>query len=143
MRVYSPTSFEELSYRINRASDFNGLCAIRYPRGSEKDCGEFDITSDYSVVKGNSKKVIVTYGRLYSEAYSESKENSEINIIKLNNVTNTKLQLIILNTLNLVVVLLGLLVLLIFASFLCLIFMYNPLLIKFYLFPYPPCGATY
>jgi len=86
INVYSPTTFEELAFRIKDISDFNGLCAVRYPRGSEKECGEFDYTSDYSVLKGSSKKAIVTYGRLYSEAYLAHEKNSEINVIKLNKI---------------------------------------------------------
>jgi len=84
--VYSPTTFDELSYRIKDVADFDGLCAIRYPRGSEKACGEFDFKSDYSVLTGTSKKAIVTYGRLYSEANLAHSENNEINVVKLNKI---------------------------------------------------------
>ncbi len=84
--VYSPANFDELSYRIKSVSDFNGLCAVRYPRGSEKDCGDFDIKADYSVLMGESKSVIVTYGRLYSEAYSAKLINNKINVVKLNKI---------------------------------------------------------
>ncbi len=84
--VYSPTTFEELSYRIKDIADYKGLCAVRYPRGCEKYCGEFDCKSDYSILNGHSKKAIVTYGRLYSEAYEAHGINDEINVIKLNKI---------------------------------------------------------
>ena len=47
---------------------------------------EFDFKEDYTLIKGNSKRVIVTYGRLYSEACKAKKINPEINILKLNKI---------------------------------------------------------
>lgn len=84
--VYSPSTFEELSYRIKYTSENNGIYAVRYPRGSENECGEFDVTADYCLKKGDSKKVVVTYGRLYSEAYTAKEKNNDINIVKLNKI---------------------------------------------------------
>lgn len=86
MTVYSPSNFEELAYRIKRSAEFDGVCAVRYPRGSEKNCGEFDIESDYYIVPGSSEKLIVTYGRLYSEAYTAHERDNEISILKLNKI---------------------------------------------------------
>ncbi len=84
--VYSPSSFNELSYRIKAIADYNGVSAIRYPRGSEKPCGEFDMQSDYSFIKGNSENLIVTYGRLYSESYEAYCKDNSINLLKLNKI---------------------------------------------------------
>ena len=84
--VYSPTTFDELSYRIKDIADYSGLCAVRYPRGCEKNCGEFDCESDYFILNGHSKKAIITYGRLYSEAYEAHENNNAINVIKLNKI---------------------------------------------------------
>ncbi len=86
MTVYSPSNFEELAFRIKQSCGFDGVCAIRYPRGSEKYCGEFDIASDYSIVRGSAEKLIITYGRLYSEAFAAHERDSEISILKLNKI---------------------------------------------------------
>ncbi len=86
INVYSPSNFEELSYRIEYTATLNEISAVRYPRGSEKKSLHFDITQDYSIVSGNSRKAIVTYGRLYSEACIAKKACEEINIVKLNKI---------------------------------------------------------
>ncbi len=85
MTVYSPSSYKELEYRIKYVSEMQGLSAIRYPRGCEKNCGEVPFEDDFTLVKGEGKKVIVTYGRLFSEALISKKETN-VNIIKLNKI---------------------------------------------------------
>ncbi len=85
MTVFSPSSYEELEYRIKYTAENDGMFAIRYPRGCEKKCKEVDFVSDFTLLKGNSKKVLVTYGRLFSEAL-DVQEQTNINIIKLNKI---------------------------------------------------------
>ena len=85
MTVFSASSYKELEYRIKFTAETDGLFAVRYPRGCEKDCGDFDFTDDFTLVKGNSEKVIVTYGRLFSEALV-CKAETDVNIIKLNKI---------------------------------------------------------
>ncbi len=82
MNVYSPCNFEELQYRICHAVESDEICAVRYPRGSEKETLEFDKTEDVSFIKRGSNRAIVTYGRLFSEA--SGIEN--IDIVKLNKI---------------------------------------------------------
>ena len=82
INIYSPATYKELEYRISSSAKTQDICAIRYPRGSEKECCEFDITADYSVLERNRNKVIVTYGRLFSEAY----DIKEASVIKLNKI---------------------------------------------------------
>lgn len=86
MEIYSPSSYDELEYRIKYTAENNGIFAVRYPRGCEKNCGDIDFKNDISIVKGSSDKVIVTYGRLFSEALEAKKQNEDINIIKLNKI---------------------------------------------------------
>lgn len=82
INIYSPATYKELEYRISSSAKTQDICAIRYPRGSEKECCEFDITADYNVLERNKNKVIVTYGRLFSEAYAIK----EASVIKLNKI---------------------------------------------------------
>lgn len=86
MNVYSPACYDELKFRITQTADNNEICAIRYPRGTEFEYEKFDYTQDYSLIKGKGKNVIVTYGRLYSEACKAKKINPDINILKLNKI---------------------------------------------------------
>ncbi len=85
MTVFSPSSYKELEYRIKYTAEKDGIFAIRYPRGCEKDCGEVDFAEDFTLVKGKGEKVIVTYGRLFSEALKAQTE-TDVNIIKLNKI---------------------------------------------------------
>ena len=86
MTVFSPSSYEELEYRIKYTAENRGVYAVRYPRGCEKPCGNVDFKGDFTLVSGTSKKAIVTYGRLFAEAVSAKSEKDEINIVKLNKI---------------------------------------------------------
>ena len=83
--IYSPCNYDELRYRIAFAAEKNKITAIRYPRGGEKECEPFDIKADYSLIKGNSQKLIITYGRLFSEA-CKARKKTDVNILKLNKI---------------------------------------------------------
>ncbi len=85
MTIFSPSSYKELEYRIKYTAEKSGLFAVRYPRGCEKDCGDFDFEGDFTLIKGKSRKAIVTYGRLFSEALI-SRQETDVNIIKLNKI---------------------------------------------------------
>lgn len=85
INIYSPANYAELRYRIIDAAQTEEISAIRYPRGCEKECEEFDCTADYSLLKGSSDKLIITYGRLFSEA-CEAKKKTDVNILKLNKI---------------------------------------------------------
>ncbi len=85
--VYSPSHYDELKYLIKKSSNAKKITAIRYPRGCEKPIGEsIDYKSDFTVLKGDSKKAIITYGRLFSNAYDAKAFSPEINVIKLNKI---------------------------------------------------------
>ncbi len=84
--IFSPSTYKELEYRIKETAQNNDIVAIRYPRGFEDETVNFDITADYSVVKGDGNKAIITYGRLFSEASKAYKENKNFSIIKLNKI---------------------------------------------------------
>ncbi len=85
MNIYSPSDFKELEYRIEYAAQNDMLCAIRYPRGGEVNLPQFDFTADYVLFNGGCKKIIVTYGRLFSEACS-TLENADVSVLKLNKI---------------------------------------------------------
>lgn len=85
MTVYSPSCYRELEYRIRQTAQNGELCAVRYPRGCESYCDEFDYETDFSL-SGDGERLVITYGRLYSEACSARKQNGEIAVLKLNKI---------------------------------------------------------
>ena len=86
MTVYSPCYYKELENCILRAAKEDVICAIRYPRGCEKEEPDCDFSSDYTLVSGEGKKLIITYGRLFSDALEAKKKYPELNILKLNKI---------------------------------------------------------
>lgn len=84
--VFSPCYYRELQRDIIRAAETDAFCAIRYPRGCEKEEPDCDFSEDYTLIKGESEKLIITYGRLFSDALEAKKNRPELNILKLNKI---------------------------------------------------------
>lgn len=69
--IYSPSCYEELKICMNEAIyREKGLAAVRYPRGSEKNDSSCNyVTNDHILIgRGESDTLIITYGRIFSEA---------------------------------------------------------------------------
>ena len=86
VNIYSPCYYRELEDLIEKTADDKELCVIRYPRGCENNNFEGEISGDYTKVSNGSKKAIVTYGRIFSNAVEAAKQKNDINIIKLNKI---------------------------------------------------------
>ncbi|MBR4361539.1 MAG: 1-deoxy-D-xylulose-5-phosphate synthase [Ruminococcus sp.] len=70
--IYSPSCYEELRLCMKKAIYANkGLAAVRYPRGAEDVSFNRDVISTEHVFNrhSGSDTLIITYGRLYNEAY--------------------------------------------------------------------------
>ncbi len=85
INIYSPATYDELRYRIKESAKSDELCAIRYPRGKQGVVEKFDYSCDFSTFKSNSNKLLITYGRLFSEALLAQKE-ADFDILKLNKI---------------------------------------------------------
>ena len=85
IKVYSPCCYKELEYCIKKAAERDEICAVRYPRGCEKECLDADFSAEYSVF-GSGSKAIITYGRLFSDACEALKVCENLCVIKLNRV---------------------------------------------------------
>ena len=87
--IYSPASYNELKSYIRLSKDYDGLIAIRYPKGKEKTAFEFD-NKDFTAFKNGGRTAIVTYGAITTEAISAQKklndENISVDVIKLNKI---------------------------------------------------------
>lgn len=90
MNIYSPCYFDELSNVLKKSVDFDFPCAIRYPRGTENTGSDYKITDEAFDVIGSGKKAIITYGRIFDNAYEAykqlKKDGEEITLIKLNKI---------------------------------------------------------
>ncbi len=86
MNIYSPCFYSELEALIRHTAQNKEMCCIRYPRGCENDNYNGEISGNYTVVSNNSKKAIVTYGRLFSNAVDAVGTNGGADIIKLNRI---------------------------------------------------------
>jgi 1-deoxy-D-xylulose-5-phosphate synthase len=90
--IYSPTYFSELEVFLeNSLFNIAGPVAIRYPRGCEPDypSGFTPSNSAYDLYKPQNKQVlIITYGRLFTEAAQAVKlleaKNISAAVLKLN-----------------------------------------------------------
>ena len=66
--IYSPSCYDELKLCLKRAIENDkGIVAVRYPRGSQKQTFG-DVSSDYYLESCGADTLIVTYGRLCSNA---------------------------------------------------------------------------
>ena len=75
--IYSPSCYDELKMCMKKAVYADkGLVAVRYPRGTESVVFNRDILStEYIFTRNNgSKTLIITYGRIYNEAYKAMKQ---------------------------------------------------------------------
>lgn len=95
--VYSPTGYSELEYFIKKAVlHDDGVAAVRYPRGSDKSVYLFTQREDggyddyYYLGDRDADALIITYGRLFNEAYNalnalaENKKHAAL--LKLNKI---------------------------------------------------------
>lgn len=86
INIYSPCYYNELKYLINHVALRNEISVIRYPRGVENYNYDGEITGEYTVLSQNANKVIVTYGRIFSNAVEAFRIVKNVDVIKLNKV---------------------------------------------------------
>ena len=86
MTVYSPTYYDELEMDIELSAQSEKFVAIRYPRGCEKAGAAKEISGDYTVFEGGGVKAIITYGRIFQNAFEVQKKLPDITLIKLNKI---------------------------------------------------------
>lgn len=78
--IYSPSTYGELKLCLNAAIyKDEGIVAVRYPKGTENVSDYVDDTTSFSIIKNNSKKLAVSYGRIVHNLYS----NDSCDILKL------------------------------------------------------------
>ena len=94
INIFAPASFAEMRHMMYRAVyKEESASAIRYPRGGEFELPDIyePIGEDYTVFEcENAKKLIVTFGRTFSAAYTTqqelAKEGIALSILKLNKI---------------------------------------------------------
>ena len=77
--IYSPSCYDEMKLCMKKAVYANkGLTAIRYPRGVESvDFHRELLSTDYIFSRRDSDTLIITYGRLYNEAFKAARALGE------------------------------------------------------------------
>ncbi len=86
VNIYSPCYYGELKRLITDTSTKNELSVIRYPRGCENKNFDGEISGDCTVLSKNGDKIIVTYGRIFSNAVEAQKSLKNTDVIKLNRI---------------------------------------------------------
>lgn len=90
LTVYAPSFYEELEAMFYEAIyKCSGAVAIRYPRGNKwYKPDDYKYVHQSYTVFGNrdSKKCLVTYGRLFSECYKAYQQLDDVFVIKLNRI---------------------------------------------------------
>lgn len=86
VNIYSPCYYDELKKLILDTADKKELAVIRYPRGVENNNFIGGIDGDYTVLSQSGEKVIVTYGRIFSNAVDAQKSLDNTDLIKLNRI---------------------------------------------------------
>jgi len=86
VNIYSPCFYNELKKTIEDVSVKKEISVVRYPRGIENNNYDGSISGDYTIISQNSKKVIVTYGRIFSNALEAIKRLCNVDLIKLNKI---------------------------------------------------------
>ncbi len=86
VNIYSPCYYDELKKLILDTADKKELSVIRYPRGVENNNFIGDIDGDYTFLSQSGEKVIVTYGRIFSNAVDAQKSLDNTDLIKLNRI---------------------------------------------------------
>ena len=91
--IYSPSCYEELKMCMKKAVYANkGIAAVRYPRGAENaSFNQSYLSTEYIFIRENhSDTLIITYGRLYDEAYKAqsilSADGIKCDILKLTKI---------------------------------------------------------
>ena len=86
INIYSPSNYAELKYRINYVAKRDEVSAVRYPRGGEQIPDFSDFKEDYTLIKGEGDKLIITYGRIFAEAVKAKEANENLSVLKLNKI---------------------------------------------------------
>lgn len=93
VEVYSPENYEDMRYSMAKGFEFNGITAVRYPRGAEQvyDRGGFvaaDSGNMFYADYGKKPKVaIISYGRLCGNAVKAAqqlcKKGVSVRVVKI------------------------------------------------------------
>ncbi|MBR0466668.1 MAG: 1-deoxy-D-xylulose-5-phosphate synthase [Clostridia bacterium] len=84
--IYSPCCYSELQSIMNRSLSFSNITAIRYPKGTELIHFDNAFSEDFTWLKNDKNKCVVSYGREFSLAYAAYKKTKQFDLIKLNKV---------------------------------------------------------
>lgn len=93
--VYSPTDYFELKKELEKAFNSEGVQAVRYPRGKEKDLPEKfkKCYGNFDFFEGTKNCLVITYGRLFTEAAFAAEETGA-SVLKLGKIFPIEYELV-------------------------------------------------
>ncbi len=78
--IYSPSTYAELEMCLEKSIyKDDGIVAVRYPKGTENVSCCNENTASFSIIKNNSRKLAISYGRIVHNLYN----NDICDILKL------------------------------------------------------------
>lgn len=85
--VYSPAYYDEFGIMLEKSISYNGVSAVRYPRGKEQYRPEWYEYhgEDYFIKNNNSDSIAITFGIEFS-VVSKALEDKCVNICKVNKI---------------------------------------------------------
>lgn len=83
--IYSPEGYAETRLCLHQAVADSGVVCVRYPRGADSTSHELSPSLSYSHKKNSVKRVLVSYGRVFSNCYDSSLE-VEVSLLKLTRI---------------------------------------------------------
>jgi len=91
MNIYSPCFYTELENILEKVSESDELCAIRYPRGCEDSELKFPVSDEeFTVINDSADILLISYGSEFYQtlrAYNELlKIGKNVSLIKLNKI---------------------------------------------------------
>lgn len=91
--IYSPEGYEETRLCLQKAVSDTGVQCIRYPRGADMSTHKFAANLNFSYQKKSNKRVLVSYGRVFSNCYNASLD-IDISLLKLTKIMPIDLKVI-------------------------------------------------
>lgn len=91
IKIYSPEGYNELKLCIKKAvNEDSGVVAVRYPRGKDEKAHNLKPTTEFSYIKNDKSKLVISYGRVFSNCFkaceSLKKQGKMFSLMKLTQI---------------------------------------------------------
>lgn len=91
--IYSPEGYDEAVLCLQQAFNDTGVVCVRYPRGGNTITHNFQANTNFYYENKNSSKIIVSYGRVFSNCYDASLELN-VSLLKITKIIPIDMKII-------------------------------------------------